>query len=1027
MSYRYRPAPRWLAFDGTKFVDLSRRVNGWDFSHGTDLHFSEAAFGIRPAQGFLRLDNGGGAFAPGNWQGPVPVVYGVGGLTIWTGFAQAVGALPTGARDEIAWPLNSGLWRKYRKPARFTQRDQTTANSTPNGVLLQILTSLADDDNGVLRLSGRTPAGWLSDARQDPADWFLRYVRSTGTLARLINDLAAASMCIPFEDRFGRIGLTSLVDQNKTVAPNTGDTQHVQAVGSFLGETASLDLWGVQVAGLTGLASSAFTLSQQFQIPAGVSGPFLATFEYRYPDGTVHVDWAKGATPANVNYEIVSVEALPYTLGDAITVAFGGTSTQPFALEVVGTPVIDAADFTVSRRVHTQGATFSAATEFYEIEPWVNLEDSDSALAPAGGVAQFFSAQRVNPTLRYAMWGDTANSVPQFNDLGSSLGTQLVPARVKGFRTGLGVNPPLIPLQFRHFNRDTVPMVDIECTGWVQEFTSNPRTIPPTVPGVPTVIPPSPEQLNPVVNVAAQTSSVVEGSPAVFTVTANPAPASPLVVTVQVSQTGAHVDDDEIGVRTVTVPISGAVNVSIPTLGDTADEPDGTVSLRVLANADLYRLASLVTAATIMISDDDVPLPVISIAGKAASVVEGNPAVFTITANPAPTAPLVVNVTVSQTGDYVEAANIGAKSVAMPISGSVEYSVPTVDDVTDEADGSVSVQVTANAALYALASLVTAATVIVTDDDVPRPGPSEPMIVATLTNVEGVGIDFTSTGFAVLDTGYFRQTGERKAFSTLIRMLRSNGTFDADNTVRIADTNAIVGRPPNTARGFNSLLWDSARQRYWVLWINRSGEGVTSDRLRAFLTNGTEVDAAVVYRTLNVFPVGMGTIGGGNIGTISRNSGGLMQRFFIRPFDPDRVDTDTLRISGLTDIGNGAGLGVYQRDVAGTITDFLACMNDEGVLYTLTVTTTVQATRTGATFSMPQSSLFAGFAIATTTRDPNNNDRQLAVARIRLANGQHRIETFWFTPPSTPQAGDAVIEQSTVPGSLWHMAQQEAQ
>ncbi len=316
-----------------------------------------------------------------------------------------------------------------------------------------------------------------------------------------------------------------------------------------------------------------------------------------------------------------------------------------------------------------------------------------------------------------------------------------------------------------------------------------------------------------------------------------------------------------------------------------------------------------------------------------------------------------------------------------------------------------------------------------TDDEPPvRPDPREPMIVATLTNVEGVGVDFASTGFAVLDTGYFGVTGERKAFSTLIRRLRDNGSFDSANDVRLPDTPAIVGRPSNTTRGFNTLLWDSARQRYWVAWINRSGEGVTSDRLRAFLTDGTEVDATARYRTLNVFPVGLGTIGGGNIGTIGPSGRSIvMQRFFIRPFDPDRVDTDTLSISGLRDIGNGAGLGVYQRDVAGTITDFLVCMNDEGVLYTLTGTTSLQAIGAGATFTMPVGSLFAGFAIDPTTRDPNNSERQLAVTRIRLGNGQHRIETFWFTPPSTPQAGDAVIEQSTEPGSLWHMARQETQ
>ena len=1001
MAYRYRPAPRWLAFDGSKFVDLSRRVNGWDFSHGTDLHFSEAAFGIRPAQGFLRLDNSGGDFSPGNWQGPVPVVYGVGGVNVWTGFAQSVGALPTGARDEIRWPLNSGLWRKYRKPARFTQRDQTKANSTPNGVLLQMLTSLADDDNGVLRLSGRTPAAWLSDARQDPKDWFLRYVRSTGTLARLINDLAAASMCIPFEDRFGRIGLASLVDQNKDAAPNTGESQHVQAVGSFLGEVASLDLWGVQVAGLAGAPSTAFTLSQQFQIPAGVSGPFLATFEYPYPDGTVHVDWAKGATPPNVTYEIVSVEALPYTLGDSITVAFGGTSTQPFALEVVGTPVIDAARFTVSRRVHTQGASFSAATEFYEIEPWVNLDDSDSTLAPAGGVAQFFSAQRVNPTLRYAMWGDAANSVPQYNDLGSSLGTQLVPARVKGFRTGLGVNPPLIPLQFRHFDRDGVPMVDIECTGWVQEFTANPRTIPPTVPGVPTVIPPTPEQLNPVVNIAAVAGSVTEGSPAVFTITSTPSPPSPLVVRVNVTATGDHVDDDELGVRTVTVPLSGAVNLSIPTLADTADEPDGTVSVQVLADPDLYRLAGFVTAATVRVSDDDNPLPVVNIIPKAASVVEGSAAVFTVTASPAPTAPLVVSLTVSQTGSYVPSGSLGAKTVTVPISGTAEYSVPTVGDSTDAPDGTVSVRVVANAALYALASLFTAATVTVRDDDEPTPAPTVPRVITTLTNVDGEGICFSTAaeGLRLLHV-----TGHLSNRSVRMRTLTLAGALGAGVTTTGFDWSG------DTPVG---LAFSPTRNLYWT--EQPTAAPPYPHGLRPFTAAGAYRSADAWVRAAPWRPM-TGAASATHAWMIEANYPALQIRLVRRDL---AAKSDTVLWSGT--LGSRQSrldfwLARYVVTVDGNPADSLVRMANDYALYDMN---DAAQTPYGIVFVAPAAASLRGFDVFPTA---NADGKYAGVVRVRLSNNQYRIETFLFTPPS--DSGAAVLEQSRDDGSLWHMAQE---
>ena len=68
-------------------------------------------------------------------------------------------------------------------------------------------------------------------------------------------------------------------------------------------------------------------------------------------------------------------------------------------------------------------------------------------------------------------------------------------------------------------------------------------------------------------------------------------------------------------------------------------------------------------------------------------IAEGGDAVFTVSASPAPTAPLSVDVTIAQTGDF--GVTTGAQTVSIPTSGSYTLTVSTSDDSVNEADGSV--------------------------------------------------------------------------------------------------------------------------------------------------------------------------------------------------------------------------------------------------------------------------------------------------------------------------------------------------
>ncbi|MYD93111.1 MAG: hypothetical protein F4Y02_05340, partial [Chloroflexi bacterium] len=119
--------------------------------------------------------------------------------------------------------------------------------------------------------------------------------------------------------------------------------------------------------------------------------------------------------------------------------------------------------------------------------------------------------------------------------------------------------------------------------------------------------------------------------------------------------------------------------------------------------------------------------PAVTIAAGTSPVTEGTAATFTVTADPAPSADLTVNLSVSeaQGSDYVAAGDEGSKTVTIT-SGSTTatYSVTTQGDSADEPNGSVRVAV-ASGAGYTVGS-ESSALVLVNDDDAPPP---------TVTNV----------------------------------------------------------------------------------------------------------------------------------------------------------------------------------------------------------------------------------------------------------------------------------------------------
>ena len=236
-------------------------------------------------------------------------------------------------------------------------------------------------------------------------------------------------------------------------------------------------------------------------------------------------------------------------------------------------------------------------------------------------------------------------------------------------------------------------------------------------------------------------SAVDEGGNAAFTVTANPAPTTDLTIAWTVAQSGEYLDAPGAGSRTATLAAGTAsVALSVATVDDTADEADGSVSV-TLGTGTGYTVATGKGSAAVAVRDNDEP--VVSIAAGS-GVTEGAAASFTVSASPAPAAPLDVTLTVGQSGDFAASGETGSRTVTVPVTGSVDVEVATVDDGADEPDGSVTATVDTGTGYTVAAAPDNAATVAVSDNDAAAAGPTISIADASFTENERYGY-FTVT------------------------------------------------------------------------------------------------------------------------------------------------------------------------------------------------------------------------------------------------------------------------------------------
>ena len=371
-------------------------------------------------------------------------------------------------------------------------------------------------------------------------------------------------------------------------------------------------------------------------------------------------------------------------------------------------------------------------------------------------------------------------------------------------------------------------------------------------------------------------AGITEGGNAVFTVSASPAPAASLTVSLTVADDGTSDFLAQSDEGTQTVTIAGgqtSATLTLDTQDDSTDETDGSVTATVTGGTG-YTVGSP-SMGTVAVSDDDPTsqgTPVVSIAAGA-DVAEGGDATFTLTASPVPTAPITVDVTVAQSGDFAASGQTGARTVTIASSGTATLTVATDNDTTDEADGSVTATVQAGTG-YTPHGTQATATVAVADDEVPV------VRVAGGAGVtEGTSASFTVTAspppaapldvtLAIGQSGDFAASGETGT-RTVTVATSGNATFSVatenDNT---DEANGSLTATVQTGTGYTVAASPNHAATVTVSDDDGASSGPTlsiadasfneNERYGYFtvtLSEATDVDVRFVYATRDSTPV----------------------------------------------------------------------------------------------------------------------------------------------------------------------------
>ena len=225
---------------------------------------------------------------------------------------------------------------------------------------------------------------------------------------------------------------------------------------------------------------------------------------------------------------------------------------------------------------------------------------------------------------------------------------------------------------------------------------------------------PSQAQTNPVATISALHQTREEGNPLVFVVRLATTTTNSVTIDLDYKVEGEflHQDMSELPTSLVIPANNDSIDLRIPTVNDNVYEANG--SLEVTISGVPISPAGTNTV-KVIINDNDMPSG-ISITSVRSTVIEGEDVKFQITTSPISTEDQEIDITISETGDFVD----GAFPESIQIDALNKFAIltiPTDDDQTDEANAIVTASIDPNSNYVVAPSPNNSATVNVSDND----------------------------------------------------------------------------------------------------------------------------------------------------------------------------------------------------------------------------------------------------------------------------------------------------------------------
>ena len=244
------------------------------------------------------------------------------------------------------------------------------------------------------------------------------------------------------------------------------------------------------------------------------------------------------------------------------------------------------------------------------------------------------------------------------------------------------------------------------------------------------------EQLR--VAVATDSDIIIEGELAEFRIFADQTPTQDIEVGLISTATGDFILS-EIPEAITILAGRTEVHLSLQSQDDSEYESDGSINLTITTSND-FNIAHASKSASIAIKDNDGPT--ITIAGES-SIIEGGVALFTLTASSQPNEDLLVNIEVTEIGDFIdEELPTDIDVLAASSSGLLE--IYTEDDSLDENDGTMSVSILPGANYQVGNGPESSATTIISDNDTDSVI-SLAAVFSTIIEGQHVGFEISAT------------------------------------------------------------------------------------------------------------------------------------------------------------------------------------------------------------------------------------------------------------------------------------------